>query len=57
MGGYILATLALFIPSVIRDLVYDMIAAVRHRLMGTRDECRSGNNGNNAVDLSHRFIT
>ena len=41
-SGYIFATMTLLIPAVIRDIVYDAIAAIRHRIMGTRDVCRSG---------------
>ena len=50
--GYLLATLGMLIPTVLRDFVYDVVAAFRYRIMGTRDICRS----NSAPDLDQRFI-
>lgn len=54
MGGYIFATVILLIPTILRDFVYDMIASVRHRLMGTRDVCRMDSGLYHGIQ---RFIT
>jgi len=38
-GGWrVLAAFARIVPTPIRDLVYDAVAAVRYRVFGTRDE-------------------
>ena len=55
LGGlyYLLGSICLCIPTLIRDFIYDIVAANRYRILGTREVCRQGEKG----ERSLRFLS
>ena len=49
----VLSFVGLLIPTMLRDAVYDAVAANRYRLLGKREECRSSHR----ISDTYRFIT
>lgn len=55
LGGlcYIVGSICLCVPTLVRDFVYDIVSVNRYKILGTRDVCRRRKRG----DRTPRFLS